>query len=82
MAGSRDPTKAQAFLDEHVPNGGSAQSSGAYAHKAKSGTYEDVYNDPVGFGKFVKWQLRLTEACERSCILTAVCNSSSDRKSM
>ena len=47
IAGSRDPSKAQAFLDENVPKGGFAQQSGLYADKAKSGTYEDVYNNPV-----------------------------------
>ncbi|KAK9896856.1 NAD-binding protein [Cystobasidium minutum MCA 4210] len=45
IAGSRDPAKAQAFLDDAVPKGGFAQQSGLYPHKAKAGTYEDVYND-------------------------------------
>lgn len=45
--GSRDITKAQAFIDKHIPNGGTAQQAGLAPPPVACGSYQEVFDHPV-----------------------------------
>jgi hypothetical protein len=46
--GSRDKSKAEAFIRENCPNGGPAQSNGLVEAKPVAcGSYQDVYENAV-----------------------------------
>jgi hypothetical protein len=56
VVGSRDVSKAEQFIKDACPQGGSAQQAGLYSQPVRAvGTYEEVYNDPVRLLSLRSW---------------------------